>query len=372
MPTYNGSPTSGDLPHTSASVIDVSQANTVGAGWSHQEIQNVYSVTGQSKSPSLYPVSPPYTALPTIQGQGNFEYTQQSVSSAYGHPTSLQMKIEPISPSYVRLQQQHQQQHQQQQQQQQQQPLSAPPVFNPTGVTNFQYPTSTTSLPLSPLSPTPNGSSPAHVYYQTTDGSTTVVTHGTTFQLSDSPQPRSRLRRVACTCPNCISGMNTGKNVDGSPKKKQHVCHYQNCGKVYGKTSHLRAHLRWHTGERPFVCNWLFCGKRFTRSDELQRHRRTHTGEKRFVCPECSKRFMRSDHLKKHQRTHDRIREKGSSVGSNSPETESLNADVPSLEEESIELLTTAGKITTSESETEDGLQHGLQTTAVQFTIRSH
>ena len=80
---------------------------------------------------------------------------------------------------------------------------------------------------------------------------------------------------------------------------------------------------------------------------------------------------MRSDHLKKHQRTHDRIREKGSSVGSNSPETESPN-NIPSLEEESIELLTTAGKITTSESETEDGLQHGLQTTAVQFTIRSH
>lgn len=68
------------------------------------------------------------------------------------------------------------------------------------------------------------------------------------------------------------------RNSGDPTKKKQHICHMEGCGKVYGKTSHLRAHLRWHTGERPFVCNWIFCGKRFTRSDELQRHRRTHTG----------------------------------------------------------------------------------------------
>ncbi len=114
-----------------------------------------------------------------------------------------------------------------------------------------------------------------------------------------------RIRRVACTCPNCANGLNSRiTNLDGSPKKKQHVCHYLGCGKVYGKTSHLRAHLRWHTGERPFLCPWLFCGKRFTRSDELQRHLRTHTGEKRFLCNECGKRFMRSDHLNKHVKTH--------------------------------------------------------------------
>ncbi|XP_062524333.1 transcription factor Sp3 isoform X6 [Bombyx mori] len=123
-------------------------------------------------------------------------------------------------------------------------------------------------------------------------------------QRAESPNSsKKHMKRVACTCPNCDQGEN--RVVD---RKKQHVCHIAGCNKVYGKTSHLRAHLRWHSGERPFLCNWLFCGKRFTRSDELQRHRRTHTGEKRFECPECSKRFMRSDHLAKHVRIHTKNR----------------------------------------------------------------
>lgn len=116
------------------------------------------------------------------------------------------------------------------------------------------------------------------------------------------PQPGRRMRREACTCPYCKDS--EGRSSSDPGKKKQHICHIPGCGKVYGKTSHLRAHLRWHTGERPFVCTWVFCGKRFTRSDELQRHKRTHTGEKKFVCPECPKRFMRSDHLSKHIKTH--------------------------------------------------------------------
>ena len=129
-------------------------------------------------------------------------------------------------------------------------------------------------------------------------------------------QEGKRLRRVACTCPNCkesggrwvsladaflyiCTALHRKYTYQGpkSPvpvlhrgsstgKKKQHICHIAGCGKVYGKTSHLRAHLRWHSGERPFVCSWMFCGKRFTRSDELQRHRRTHTGAL-FLLPQC-------------------------------------------------------------------------------------
>lgn len=208
-------------------------------------------------------------------------------------------------------------------------PWSAPPLQSAqsaftyaNGGTNF-----TPLSPLSPLSPmsAPGTNQPLPLYATTVSHETQQLSHENLrwpplSYFDQSPAQPRRLRRVACTCPNCINGMNSkAVNADGTPKKKQHICHYPNCGKVYGKTSHLRAHLRWHTGERPFVCNWLFCGKRFTRSDELQRHLRTHTGEKRFICPECSKRFMRSDHLSKHIKTHQKLREKAKGEGGTSP-----------------------------------------------------
>ncbi|XP_017125533.1 zinc finger protein 135 isoform X1 [Drosophila elegans] len=91
-----------------------------------------------------------------------------------------------------------------------------------------------------------------------------------------------------------------------SDPKRKFVCPYDNCTKSYGKSSHLRSHLTWHTGIKPFVCSEPKCGKGFTRSDELNRHLRTHTGEKPFECIQCTKKFSRSDHLTKHLATHDR------------------------------------------------------------------
>ncbi|CAD5114982.1 DgyrCDS4009 [Dimorphilus gyrociliatus] len=142
------------------------------------------------------------------------------------------------------------------------------------------------NMPLTPPNSQPSSPTPLHKHVPVKQPLTPVT---------------NRPRKTHAGCTTIKYNRKTNSDLE---KRRIHRCHYPGCGKAYTKSSHLKAHQRLHTGEKPYRCHFTGCNCRFARSDELTRHHRKHTGYKPFKCSACGRSFARSDHLALHQKRH--------------------------------------------------------------------
>lgn len=76
-----------------------------------------------------------------------------------------------------------------------------------------------------------------------------------------------------------LKHMKIHEKKEGDPALLKHICDY--CKTEFPDALTLSAHIKRHTGDRPFVCNT--CGKCFPQRFNLELHLRTHTGMLLFI-----------------------------------------------------------------------------------------
>jgi hypothetical protein len=127
-----------------------------------------------------------------------------------------------------------------------------------------------------------------HSVYDNTFLTASRRTMSVTSQPGPRPQPQpvsevdtlmQSIQPSAKPSPTPVLPMASIKHVV-SIKSKKHACPYVDCNKSFSQPTHLRIHLRSHTGEKPYTCSIATCRQTFSQLGNLRTHERRHIGQR--------------------------------------------------------------------------------------------